>query len=128
KPSQRLVADLGFDSLMIVELAGKASDAFPGLKGLPKTLFAGETTIGDVVGHVRGVVRGARKTAAEPAQTEAAVAGRWIPAFVERPLAAQPQDAILPFAGKIAMLADRGGVGDALAKKLREAGIEIVDL
>src|SRR5262249_43733973 len=33
-PDKKLVGDLGFDSLMVVELAGKANEAFPGLGGL----------------------------------------------------------------------------------------------
>ncbi len=119
--SQRLVADLGFDSLMIVELAGKASDAFPGLKGLPKSLFAGETTIADVIAHVRGAKRAPVDTRAEaPAEVT-----RYAVAQVDRALAPPPPDAIPPFTGPIAVLADRGGVAAALVRKLAARGVAI---
>jgi acyl transferase domain-containing protein/7-keto-8-aminopelargonate synthetase-like enzyme len=120
--SQRLVADLGFDSLMIVELAGKASDAFPGLKGLPKSLFAGETTIADVIAHIRGAAKRA------PAETRAeapAEVTRYAISHVERPLAPPPPDAVPPFTGPIAVLADRGGVAAALVRKLAARGVAI---
>lgn len=121
KVSQRLVADLGFDSLMIVELAGKASDAFPGLKGLPKSLFAGETTIADVIAHVRG----AKRVPVEARAAEPAAIARYATTLVERPLASRPLDAVPPFSGPIAVLADRRGVADALATRLRGAGIDV---
>ncbi|HSD89525.1 MAG TPA: aminotransferase class I/II-fold pyridoxal phosphate-dependent enzyme, partial [Kofleriaceae bacterium] len=59
KPTQRLVDDLGFDSLMLVELGDRACDAFPGLDGLPETLFTRETTAADVAAYVRGAWAGA---------------------------------------------------------------------
>ncbi|HEY1816101.1 MAG TPA: aminotransferase class I/II-fold pyridoxal phosphate-dependent enzyme [Kofleriaceae bacterium] len=124
KPSQRLVADLGFDSLMIVELAGKTSDAFPGVKGLPKSLFAGETTIADVIAHVRGAKRG---TAPESRTNEAAAPlGRYAVTLVDAPVLALPDDAIAPFAGPVAILADAGGVAELVARRLRALGVEIV--
>jgi acyl transferase domain-containing protein len=119
--SQRLVADLGFDSLMIVELAGKASDAFPGLKGLPKALFAGETTIADVIAHVRGVKRARVEP---PVDTHLALA-RYVPTLADRPLASLPADAIAPFTGPIAVLADRRGVAGELATRLRGIGVDM---
>ncbi|HUJ60169.1 MAG TPA: aminotransferase class I/II-fold pyridoxal phosphate-dependent enzyme [Kofleriaceae bacterium] len=128
QPSQRLVADLGFDSLMIVELAVKAGEALPGLKGLPKTLFAGETTIGDVVAHVRGALRNARPADTAAASTAPAELARFVPRWIDAPLATLSPDAIPPFAGPIAILADRRGIADALARRLRAAGVAIGEL
>jgi 8-amino-7-oxononanoate synthase len=124
RSSHRLVADLGFDSLMIVEMAGKASDAFPGLKGLPKTLFAGETTIADVAAHVKQTVGAAGAIAHAPLQEASAEPiERYAPSFVARPLPAPPAHAVSPIASPIAIL------GDArLARELATAlGVDTTD-
>ena len=123
RPTQRLVADLGFDSLMVVELAGKASDVFPGLKGLPKALFAGETTIADVIAHVRGAVRD--EPPADAGAAAPTVFARYVARAVDAPLAALPGDAVPPFAGRITVLPDRRGVAEALAGRLKTAGIAV---
>ncbi|HMC36176.1 MAG TPA: acyltransferase domain-containing protein, partial [Myxococcales bacterium] len=47
KPSQTLVGDLGFDSLMTVELDADVNKAFPGAGGLPRNLLGLQTTVQD---------------------------------------------------------------------------------
>jgi 8-amino-7-oxononanoate synthase len=121
--NQRLVADLGFDSLMIVELAGKASDALPGLKGLPKTLFAGETTIGDVIAHVQRTIGNTVDGDAPMAASTAAPITRYAPTWVTRSLPRSTSDAIAPFVGIVAIVRDTRGVADALARRLVSAGV-----
>ena len=52
KSEQRLLDDLGFDSLMVNELAQKLTEDFPGFGGLPRSLFAKNPTVLDLVQHV----------------------------------------------------------------------------
>src|SRR5207253_3879670 len=52
KPAQTLVGDLGFDSLMTVELDGDVTKAFPAVGGLPRSLLGAQTTVQDVIDHV----------------------------------------------------------------------------
>src|SRR5439155_7528474 len=56
KPSQTLAGDLGFDSLMTVELDGDVNKAFPGSGGLPRNLLGPQTTVQDIVEHVARAV------------------------------------------------------------------------
>ncbi len=53
KPSQTLVDDLGFDSLMVADLATGLAEAFPGMGGLPQELMINRPTVQDLVDHVR---------------------------------------------------------------------------
>ncbi|MSP56992.1 MAG: aminotransferase class I/II-fold pyridoxal phosphate-dependent enzyme [Myxococcales bacterium] len=52
KSEQRLLDDLGFDSLMVNELAGRLTEDFPGFGGIPRSLFAKNPTVLDLVNHV----------------------------------------------------------------------------
>jgi len=52
KPTQRLVDDLGFDSLMVADLATGLAEAFPGMGGLPQELMINQPTVQDLVDHV----------------------------------------------------------------------------
>lgn len=52
KSEQRLLDDLGFDSLMVNELAQRLTDDFPGFGGIPRSLFAKNPTVQDLVAHV----------------------------------------------------------------------------
>ncbi len=52
KSDQRLLDDLGFDSLMVAELAQKLTEDFPGFGGIPRALFAKNPTVQDLVSHV----------------------------------------------------------------------------
>src|SRR5690606_27011770 len=53
RKDQRLASDLGFDSLMFVELGTKVEAAFPGFDGgIPQSLLSETTTIGDLIEHL----------------------------------------------------------------------------
>ncbi len=131
KPSQSLAGDLGFDSLMTVELDGDLSKAFPGLGALPRSLLGPQTTVQDVIDHVAKALSGPPAQAA-PSLSAAlgAVASegrellRFAPVFVEAPLAANtPAESPLPPA--LLLTRDSRGVVDALAKLLSDAGHSI---
>lgn len=54
---QKLVEDLGFDSLMVADLATGLADEFPGLGGLPQELLMNAPTVQDIVDFVNGADR-----------------------------------------------------------------------
>ena len=54
RDEQRLLDDLGFDSLMLAELSTKIGDVVPGFPGIPRSLFASSPTVADLVRHVEG--------------------------------------------------------------------------
>jgi len=51
-PGMSLVDDLGFDSLMVGDLATGLADAFPGLGGIPQELLINRPSIQDLIEHV----------------------------------------------------------------------------
>lgn len=63
KPEQRLGMDLGFDSLMRVDLYVSLTEAFPGARDPPQTMIGGETTIEELARSVAGVIAGTEKAA-----------------------------------------------------------------
>ena len=52
KASQTLAGDLGFDSLMTVELDGEIGKTFPAAGGIPRSLLGAGTTVQDLIDHV----------------------------------------------------------------------------
>jgi 8-amino-7-oxononanoate synthase len=62
---QRLLDDLGFDSLMLAELSTKLGEAVPGFTGIPRSLFATSPTVADLVRHIEGA-EGASVALTEP--------------------------------------------------------------
>jgi 8-amino-7-oxononanoate synthase len=122
-PTQRLISDLGFDSLMVVELSGKLTDAFSGFKGLPKTLFASEPTIADVITHIQHALGDAGRVRVPVANEAPRTITRYVATPVARPLAPMPHGAIPPLTGPITILADAGGVAAGLASRLTAAGV-----
>ena len=128
-PSQRLISDLGFDSLMVVELSGKLTDAFAGFKGLPKALFASEPTIADVIQHVQHVLGDAGRARVPVANEAPRAITRYVATPVARPVTPMPYGAIPPFAGPVTILAGAGGVAaqvaSRLASRLGAAGVTV---
>lgn len=49
---QKLMDDLGFDSLMANELSTRLSESFPGFPGIPRALFATSPSVADIVKSV----------------------------------------------------------------------------
>jgi 8-amino-7-oxononanoate synthase len=88
---QSLVGDLGFDSLMIADLANGIAEAFPGIGGIPQDLLVERPTVGAIVDWARV----ARTGAARPADDDAPLAA-WTPVWRT---AALP-DAVNAVAGK----------------------------
>ncbi|GDX82987.1 hypothetical protein LBMAG42_47980 [Deltaproteobacteria bacterium] len=52
RAEQKLMDDLGFDSLMANELSTRLSEAFPGFAGIPRALFASSPKVSDLVRQV----------------------------------------------------------------------------
>ena len=137
KTSQTLATELGFDSLMTVELDGDIQKAWPGIGPLPRTLLGAHTTIQHVVDHVASALAGPPSVPAVPMLSAAlgavAEAGsellRFAPAAVEVPLtSAAPAEDPLP--APVLITRDRLGVADALARRLERLGhsVTVADL
>src|SRR2546422_248471 len=130
KPSQTLAGDLGFDSLMTVELDADVNRAFPGAGGLPRNLLGLQTTVQDIIDHVARAVAQPHAPVApvlSPILGEMASEGRelkpFAPAFVESALSATAED---PLPRRLLLTRDSLGVADALAKLLNDAGHDAV--
>jgi 8-amino-7-oxononanoate synthase len=52
KPGSTLIDDLGFDSIMVGDLATAMTEAFAGVDGLPQELLINRPTVQDLVDHV----------------------------------------------------------------------------
>jgi 8-amino-7-oxononanoate synthase len=85
RPSARLVEDLGFDSLMMGDLATGIADAFPEVGGIPQDLLVNSPTVDTLVQFVRG---GARASA--PPVDDDAPLHAWRPIWSPAPLTAVP--------------------------------------
>lgn len=132
RDDQRLVDELGFDSLMVADLGGAIEGAFPGTGGLPQSLFSLSTTVGDLTEHLAKKL--ARAASAEPKDPpregtgaraeEEAPARRWrpIPAVrARRSLGAHDPR------GETWLLTGEGGpLSAALASALERRGARVV--
>ncbi|HEV8323184.1 MAG TPA: aminotransferase class I/II-fold pyridoxal phosphate-dependent enzyme [Myxococcota bacterium] len=96
RPEQQLAGDLGFDSLMVVDLGAGIEAAFPDVGGLPQSLFVNKTTIADVAAYVGDTLRGGKKAAPAPAAAAAPLGPveRYRPVLEERPLGTLPPRAL----------------------------------
>ncbi len=127
KLEQTLVGELGFDSLMLVELDGDVGKAWPSLGGLPRELFGAQTKIADVTAHIAKALT--EKATAAVAAPAAGAGGApqalvsWRPEPVALPLRAHAES-VLTLAGPVLVVRDELGVADKLLALLGEAGVE----
>jgi 8-amino-7-oxononanoate synthase len=58
RPEQTLADDLGFDSLMVTDLATGLAEAFPGLGGLPQELLLSKPSVAAIAQYVKAARNG----------------------------------------------------------------------
>ncbi len=123
KVDQTLVGELGFDSLMLVELDGEVGKTWPSLGGLPRELFSKTTTVTTIVDHIVGVLEGTISTA-KPTDTKVdeAPVERSVPTVVPAPLL-NVSESVTSFAHPLLITRDAHGVAEALVKHLAAHGI-----
>ncbi|MBS1150158.1 MAG: polyketide synthase, partial [Myxococcaceae bacterium] len=92
KMEQALTGELGFDSLMLVELDSDVAKAWPKLGGLPRELFNKTTTIAAVIDFVASTLNKPAEAAAEAKST--APISRYLPSNVAAPLRALRESAL----------------------------------
>ncbi len=131
KLSQTLAADLGFDSLMTVELDAEIQKAFPTAGGIPRSMLTAATTVQDLVDHVaKAVAAPVREARPRPALLAAlsalADAGPELLRFAPHasPIKVAPGDVTLPRA--LLVTRDALGVAEELARKLSALGHAVV--
>ena len=125
KLDQTLVGDLGFDSLMLVELDGDIGKAWPTLGGLPRELFSKNTTITSIIDHVAKTLSGGvPAAAAKPVETKpAGPVSRYLPTVTPAPL--KPiTESVVRFDLPLLVTTDTLGVGAKVADLLKASGIQ----
>ncbi len=126
KPSQTLAGELGFDSLMTVELDSDIQKTFPQAGGLPRSLLGPATTVQQVIDHVATALLSPAGAKVGPPLSAAldamASAGpellRFAPVLVAAPLSS----AVAPLPQRIVLTRDVSGVAQRLGEKLRALG------
>ncbi|MFZ5445149.1 MAG: aminotransferase class I/II-fold pyridoxal phosphate-dependent enzyme [Myxococcota bacterium] len=121
KLEQTLVGELGFDSLMLVELDQSIGKAFPSLGGLPRELFSKNTTSGTIIEHVVQALEKGPSAKAEAAAVAAPVE-RYAPAVVPAPLAVL-SETVASFSRPVLVTKDARGVAEAIVAKLQAHGV-----
>ncbi|MGQ0504148.1 MAG: type I polyketide synthase, partial [Myxococcaceae bacterium] len=126
---QTLVDELGFDSLMLVELDGDIGKAWPSIGGLPRGLFARETRISDITAHLARALEqelepGAAASSSAATQITAAQKLKMYQVQpVELPLHAH-SESLLVLHGNVLVVRDELGVAEKLLPLLEDAGVE----
>ena len=113
RPSMKLMDDLGFDSLMIGDLATGLAERFPGLGGIPQELLLQGPTVADLVDFVR---TGGSATDADDDAPLRALAPVWVDA-PRPPPSPRPE-------GPWTVLGPDASHNDAVALALRDAGVD----
>ncbi len=114
QPRARLQSDLGFDSLMGVELTASLLEALPGIGELPPTLLSQDPSIEELCEVLASTV--ALSAGRETSQsTESLSAGVWAAVWQDRARASAVGDPLPP--GDVLLVADNRGVADALAAR-----------
>ena len=120
RTSQKLVDELGFDSLMVADLGTGLDKAYPALGGLPQTLFSTKTTVGDLAAHV---VKALESGATADVATDAPLSiYRVVPSARDR--VSTPQHDV---AGEAWLVTeDERGLGSAISARLSTLGAKVV--
>lgn len=123
KPDQRLSADLGFDSLMFVELSSKLDARFDALDGgIPQSLMSEQTSIEDIAEHLTRTLNDTDTL--DEAMTDETLMS-YQPVLVSRPISLLP--AASDRLGDLVLITrDRRGVADATALTLKDLGFQVV--
>ncbi|MBL8913690.1 MAG: aminotransferase class I/II-fold pyridoxal phosphate-dependent enzyme [Archangium sp.] len=124
KLEQTLVGELGFDSLMLVELDQSVGKAYPAVGGLPRELFSKNTTSATIIDHLVGVLEKG-VTEKKEAPTANLPLERYVPTVVAAPLAPL-SETVLAFDRAVLVVKDGKGVAEALASKLKAEGVTVV--
>jgi 8-amino-7-oxononanoate synthase len=128
RAEQTLVGELGFDSLMLVELDQAVGKAFPSLGGLPRELFGRSTTVGNIVDHlIKATSAAADGDPSEFASVAVEQAGpleRLLPTVVSVPLVTLTES-VVRFERPILVTRDGRGVAEAVAVKLGQQGVAV---
>ena len=122
KLEQTLVGELGFDSLMLVELDQSIGKAYPSLGGLPRELFSKTTTSTTIIDHIANALTSGVVAKAE-APTVSTPIERYAPVAVPAPLAAL-SETVTSFEKPVLVTKDSRGVAEALVTKLQAHGIK----
>ncbi len=126
KLEQTLVGELGFDSLMLVELDQSVGKNFPSLGGLPRELFSKSTTSATIIQHiVTTLEQGAAPAAKAEATAVQLPLERYVPAVVPAPLSSL-SETVLSFDRAVLVTRDSKGLADALVNKLKALGVSAV--
>ncbi len=122
KPEMRFGADLGFDSLMWIDLYDSLLAAIPEARDLPESLIRMDTTVEDLLLEVSAAVGRAQRAAQQGTGHDEFQ--RYVVVATDRPLALEPI-VTLPFATPVLMVQDARGVAPILAGHLERAGCEV---
>ncbi len=116
KPTMRLTEDLGFDSLMVGDLATQLAERFPGMGGIPRELLVNSPTVNDLVEFVK------TGTVAGPDEDDDAALHRYAPTWRPANLPELPTRPVPT--GPVLVVADDPAAREALAHSLREQGLD----
>ncbi len=121
---QTLVNELGFDSLMLVELDQSVGKAFPSLGGLPRELFSKTTTSATVIEHIVGALENGVTAKAEAPALNLPVE-RYAPTVVAAPLSSL-SETVTSFERPVLVTKDSQGVAEAVVAQLKTHGLNAV--
>ncbi|MBX7114377.1 MAG: aminotransferase class I/II-fold pyridoxal phosphate-dependent enzyme [Myxococcaceae bacterium] len=125
KAEQTLTGELGFDSLMLVELDADIGKAWPALGGLPRELFTRTTTIATLVNHITTTL--SNKPAHEPAAAPVASAPvqRYLPVITQTPRHTV-RESVVSFTHPLLVTQDPGSLATEVVRVLKERGVNAV--
>ena len=120
RPTMRLTEDLGFDSLMVGDLASGLAEAFPGMGGIPQELLINSPTVDDLIQFAKS------GSIAEAIDDDAPLS-RWRPVWRPAPLPDLPERA-LPQGTVVLVTGDAPAAVATLTAELRSAGLDSVSM